>query len=84
MGHALSVEAVRLAVEGPLRDAGGLGPFGGRLPEEHDRPQEFVAVLFREPHAQPQLLPVVGRVDPDSLRRPHPHHRPRFDDPSKM
>ncbi len=82
-GHPLGVEAVRLAVERALRDTGGLGPLGGRLPKEHDGPQQFVGLLLGELHAQPQLLPVVRRLAPDPFRYCHRHHRPRRNDPSK-
>lgn len=60
--HARRGEAGGLAPEGELGGARLAGAGAHRLPEEHQRAQEFVGCLLGGGDEETQLLPVVGRL----------------------
>jgi hypothetical protein len=74
-GHALSIEARRPPVDGPLGDASLPGALAGGTAEEHDRAQQLVGALLREGCQQLQLLPVVSGLD---ARASHGRHGERL------
>src|SRR5919202_1628854 len=63
-------EALYVAIECALGDAGFLRPFLGRHTKEHDGPDHFVGALFSGRAQQLNLLPVVrwGTTLPSPIR----------------
>ncbi len=74
-----------LASERALGDAGLLGPFSRRGPEQDDRADQLVADLLRSGEPEPRLGPVFGRRDAQSLAIRHDDPSPeRWSQPTRL